>query len=205
LRRFSVPLLLTPLVPATVASAALPKLVEGAGRAARFAWDEFFYAEHQNPHTQKAYERAMRRFLDWAEGQGVELVAITPGMVGQYRVALRGSTAKRDRLEGIAGLRVHQVDHHADAEIRLKLILLGGRQGVVLIPHQQIVKAVRIALIQAEQLEHSLGGFLRQIGPLGMDHAGKDSRLRVAVYASVLMWCHTLLSLHLLAALLGTF
>jgi integrase/recombinase XerD len=27
----------------------LPELVERAGGAARFAWDEFFYAEHHNP------------------------------------------------------------------------------------------------------------------------------------------------------------
>ena len=42
-----------------------------AGRAAgRFAWDEFFYAEHHNPHTQKAYMGAVKRFLAWAEGRG---------------------------------------------------------------------------------------------------------------------------------------
>ena len=41
--------------PVIVASASLPELVERAGGAARFAWDEFFYAEHHNPHTQKAY------------------------------------------------------------------------------------------------------------------------------------------------------
>ncbi len=35
-------------------AASLPVLVERAGGAARFAWDEFFYAEHHNPHTQKA-------------------------------------------------------------------------------------------------------------------------------------------------------
>src|SRR6516162_8905975 len=58
----------------------LPELVERAGGAARFAWDEFFYAEHHNPHTQKAYMRAVKRFLAWAESEGVELAAITPGM-----------------------------------------------------------------------------------------------------------------------------
>ena len=42
-------------VPATGDAASLPELVERAGGAARFAWDEFFYAEHHNPHTQKAY------------------------------------------------------------------------------------------------------------------------------------------------------
>ena len=56
------------IMPATVTSAALPELVERAGGAARFAWKEFFYAEHHNPHTQRAYERAVRRFLGWCEG-----------------------------------------------------------------------------------------------------------------------------------------
>jgi integrase/recombinase XerD len=71
-------------VPAVNAASSLPVLVERAGGAARFAWDEFFFAEHHNPHTQKAYMAAVKRFLAWAEGQGVELPAITPGMVGQY-------------------------------------------------------------------------------------------------------------------------
>jgi integrase/recombinase XerD len=35
--------------------AALSLLVERAGAAGRFAWDEFFYAEHHNSHTQAAY------------------------------------------------------------------------------------------------------------------------------------------------------
>ena len=90
-------------VPATVTSAALTELVERAGGAARFAWDEFFYAEHHNPHTQKAYERAVRRFLGWAEGQGLELAAITPGMVGQNLVGLGGSAATRN--QHLAALR----------------------------------------------------------------------------------------------------
>src|SRR3954463_3825338 len=83
-------------VPAPSNASALPVLVERAGGAARFAWDEFFYAEHHNPHTQKAYMRAVKRFLAWAEGQGVELAAITPGMIGQYLVSLSGSAAKRN-------------------------------------------------------------------------------------------------------------
>ena len=58
-------------VPATKGRAILPELVERAGGAARFAWEEFFFAEHHNLHTQRAYESAVRRFLAWAEGQGV--------------------------------------------------------------------------------------------------------------------------------------
>jgi integrase/recombinase XerD len=76
--------------------ASLPLLVERAGGAARFAWDEFFFAEHHNAHTQIAYLRGVRRFLGWAEGQGVDLAAISPGMVGQYLVGLGGSAAKRN-------------------------------------------------------------------------------------------------------------
>jgi hypothetical protein len=45
-------------VPATGDAWPLPELVERAGGAARFAWDEFFFAEHHNPHTQAAYQRA---------------------------------------------------------------------------------------------------------------------------------------------------
>ena len=41
-------------VPAPVDAASLPELVERAGGAARFAWEEFFYAEQHNRHTQKA-------------------------------------------------------------------------------------------------------------------------------------------------------
>ena len=88
-------------------------LVERAGGAARFAWDEFFYAEHHNPHTQKAYERAVRLFLGWVEGQGVELAAITPGMVGQYLVSLGGSPAKRNQhLAALRGFFDRLVNRH---------------------------------------------------------------------------------------------
>jgi integrase/recombinase XerD len=46
-------------------------LVERAGGAARFAWEDFFFAEHHNPRTRRAYESAVRRFLAWCEGESV--------------------------------------------------------------------------------------------------------------------------------------
>lgn len=96
-----------------VAAKALPVLVERAGGAARFAWDEFFYAEHHNPHTQKAYMAATKRFLSWCEGQGVELAAVTPGMVGQYLVGLGGSAAKRNlHLAALRGFFDRLVQRH---------------------------------------------------------------------------------------------
>ena len=91
----------------------LPVLVERAGGAARFAWEEFFYAEHHNRHTQRAYLRAVRAFLTWAEGQGVELASITPGMVGQYLVGLGGSPAKRNQhLAALRGFFDRLVNRH---------------------------------------------------------------------------------------------
>jgi integrase/recombinase XerD len=40
-------------VPAVVVETKLPEPVERAGSAARFAWEEFFFAEHDNPHAGK--------------------------------------------------------------------------------------------------------------------------------------------------------
>ena len=74
--------------------AKLPTLVERARDTARFAWEEFFFAEHHNPHTQRAYQSAVRRFLTWAEGKGIELASISPGMVGQYIAVLGGISGK---------------------------------------------------------------------------------------------------------------
>ncbi len=61
-----------------------PIIVQQAGDAARFAWDEFFQAGLANRHTRKNYVYAVRRFLAWAEEQHLELFRITPGHVGQY-------------------------------------------------------------------------------------------------------------------------
>jgi integrase/recombinase XerD len=95
------------------ASPVLPALVEQAGVAARFAWDEFFYAEHHNPLTQKVYLRAVKAFLNWCEGQGVELARITPGMVGQYLVGLDGSSSKRNpHLAALRGFFDRLVQRH---------------------------------------------------------------------------------------------
>ena len=103
----------TALVPAVIGNAVLPVLVERGGAAARFAWDAFFYAEHDNPHTQKAYMAAVKRFLAWAEGQGVELPAITPGMLGQYLVGLGGSPSKRNlHLAALRGFFDRLVQRH---------------------------------------------------------------------------------------------
>lgn len=69
---------------ATGSAPSLPALVERAGGAARFAWEEFFQGEIANAHTRKNYVQAIRQFLAWAQRQDLELLDITPGAVGKY-------------------------------------------------------------------------------------------------------------------------
>ena len=139
------------IVPAIVTSAALQELVERAGGAARFAWDEFFYAEHQNPHTQKAYMAAVKRFLSWAEGEGVELLSITPKMVGQYLVALGGSAAKRNlHLSALRGFFDRLVNRH--------VVVLNPAASVKGVKEQVVEgKTPEISIEQARTLLASIG------------------------------------------------
>ena len=102
-----------PALPAASQALASPPLIAEAGPAARFAWDEFFYAQHHNPYTQGAYQGAVRRFLAWCEDRGAALPQITPGMVGQYLVALSGSAAKRNlHLSALRGFFDCLVQRH---------------------------------------------------------------------------------------------
>ncbi len=147
----------TEIIPATaqtpIASTnhpTLPLLIERTGGAARFAWDEFFYAEHHNPHTQQAYKRAVRRFLAWVEGQGGELVGITPGMVGQYLVGLGGSAAKRNQhLSALRGFFDRLVQRH--------VVILNPASSVSGVKEQVIEgKTPEITLEQARTLLGSI-------------------------------------------------
>ena len=61
-----------------------PAIVRDAGKAACFAWEEFFQGEIANPHTRKNYIHAIRKFLAWSEQEGLALLDITPGGVGRY-------------------------------------------------------------------------------------------------------------------------
>jgi site-specific recombinase XerD len=69
---------LTPLRPATVLPA-LPALISAAGGRAGTRFLEFFAAQIRNPHTRRAYARAVGEFLAWCESKGVSsLAAVQP-------------------------------------------------------------------------------------------------------------------------------
>src|SRR3954463_7538222 len=66
------------LVPVT-SSPMLPALVTAAGDQAAKRFLEFFAAAIRNPHTRRAYGRAVAKFLAWCEAHGVlSLTAVQP-------------------------------------------------------------------------------------------------------------------------------
>jgi site-specific recombinase XerD len=84
----------------------LPEILSRGGPAAVFAADEFFYAHIRNEHTRAAYLIAVRRFLNWAESRGLELIQIEPKDVGQYFDGLgKESTSVATRKQHLAAVR----------------------------------------------------------------------------------------------------
>jgi len=72
----------------------LPAIITRAGSNAVFAAQEFFAGLIRNPHTRRAYMKAVTGFLEWSERQGVtELAAIAPWHVGQYFAESSESTS----------------------------------------------------------------------------------------------------------------
>ena len=91
-----------------------PLVIVDAGPAAGFAWDEYLYGAIRNPHTRRSYERASRRFLEWADDRGKRLHEVTPADVGRYLDGLAGSPAsKKVYLAAIRHLFDLLVQRHA--------------------------------------------------------------------------------------------
>ena len=61
-----------------------PALIDSAGSAAKFAWEEFIFARIRNPYTRIAYGRAVNQFLRHCELLGRELPQISPRDVASY-------------------------------------------------------------------------------------------------------------------------
>lgn len=59
-------------------------MIDAAGPAAQFAYEEFFDGQIRNPRTRAAYRQAVHQFLQWTAQQNKDLTQITPGMVGKY-------------------------------------------------------------------------------------------------------------------------
>lgn len=79
----------------SVALLSVPRLIVEAGTAAEFAWSEYFSATSRNPHTRRAYQRAVTRFLKWVEPFDVSLDRITPSLVARFVDEYPGSAPSR--------------------------------------------------------------------------------------------------------------
>ena len=55
---------------APVVASHAPALVASAGARASYRFLEFFTAQIRNPHTRRAYARAVTEFFDWLEAKG---------------------------------------------------------------------------------------------------------------------------------------
>lgn len=60
---------------AAVAGSHAPALITAAGNRAAYRFLEFFTAQIRNPHTRRAYVRAVSEFCEWLEGHGLSSIA----------------------------------------------------------------------------------------------------------------------------------
>lgn len=97
----------------------LPDIIRRAGANAVFAAQEFFAGMIRNPHTRRAYRKAITDFLSWAETHGGgELGQIAPWHVGEYfeELSERTSIATRNaRLSALRNFFDNLVNRHAIA------------------------------------------------------------------------------------------
>jgi hypothetical protein len=74
----------------------VPSLVTAAGERASMRFLEFFAANIRNPHTRRAYARAVEEFLIWCADAGVPLI----GAVHPVHVATWIEAGTRERCCG---------------------------------------------------------------------------------------------------------
>src|SRR3954447_5233864 len=93
------------IVPAT-SSPMLPALVTAAGDQAAKRFLEFFAAAIRNPHTRRAYGRAVGEFLTWCETHGVpSLAAVQPLHVATWIEAQTRVVAAPSVKQQLAAIR----------------------------------------------------------------------------------------------------
>jgi site-specific recombinase XerD len=98
------------LQPSTVTTAlvppVLPSLVAAAGERAGIRFLEFFAAQIRNPHTRRAYARAVGEFLVWCEGVGLtSLAAVQPLHVATWIEGLTHQVSAPTVKQQLAAIR----------------------------------------------------------------------------------------------------
>ena len=143
----------TDILPAPVEAKAIddvPVIIENAGPAARFAWDEFLVGRIRNHHTRRAYGRAIGRFLKWCEQRKIGLEQVSPRDVGQYMDELAGAIPTKK--QHLAALR-----HFFDLLVTRHAVILNPAASVRGARHQVVEgKTPEITVEQARRLLQSI-------------------------------------------------
>lgn len=85
---------------------ALPALVTAAGDRAGVRFLEFFAAQIRNPHTRRAYARAVGGFMDWCESMGLtSLAAVQPLHVATWIEGLMHQVSAPTVKQQLAAIR----------------------------------------------------------------------------------------------------
>lgn len=112
----------------------LPATVDAAGGNARFAYEEFL-SGLSSPHTARAYQQAVHRFMRHVEDRRLTLRAITPGVVSAYIAGLsQPSESKDGRLTSLATpsrkLHLAALRHFFDKAVERHAIILNPAASV---------------------------------------------------------------------------
>lgn len=128
----------------------IPRIITDAGNAARFAWEEFFFARIRSTHTRRAYHRAVKNFLAWCDSRNLHLTGISPANVGSYLDEL--TLAASSKKQVLAGLR-----HFFDGLVTRHAIPLNPAASVRAERYQVIEgKTPEITVKQARNLLQSI-------------------------------------------------
>ena len=93
-------------VPVPIVSPVVPALVAAAGEQATLRFLEFFAATLRNPHTRRAYARAVSDFLAWCEAVGVvSLATVQPLHIATWVEGLSRSHAAPTVKQRLAAVR----------------------------------------------------------------------------------------------------
>ncbi len=131
-------------------SASAPALIQNAGAAACFAWEEFFHGRIRNPFTRKAYLHSVRLFFKWMEQHGLDLVRVTPGHVGRYLDGLPVAAPTKK-------LHLSALRRFFDELVLRHVVVLNPALSVRSERHQVVEgKTPEISIKHARQLMHSI-------------------------------------------------
>ena len=130
---------------ATGAAHVVPALVAAAGDRASRRFLEFFAANIRNPHTRRAYGRAVAEFFAWCDEQGVPSVAA----VQPFHVAAWIEQQTREHAAPTARLRLAALRHLFDWLVTGQ-VLPGNPAGSVRGP-SHVVKSGKTPVLAPEE------------------------------------------------------